>query len=267
MKKDKANDKETLGGRMKGYESDNEASIPNDQHIIIRIDGHHFSKFTKQFDKPFDSSLSYAMKNTTIDLVDRFGAVTGYTQSDEISLILPSLLITSNISEKSRMTWEHPFSGRVQKICSLVAAYTTIRFNYHLKDHIDFKLKSFSEGIAYFDTRIYGVPNNEEAFNSILWRARDAEKNSKSMFAQAYCSYKSLLNKNGEEQIKHCLSSTGYDWNDLPEGHKYGILVKKEQYLKKVDDIECMRTRIVPFVKHLEYSQENVDLIMRTYIQ
>ena len=50
-------DADTLGGRLKGYEADAESKIPYDQYVIVRIDGHKFSKYTKGFTKPFDSIL------------------------------------------------------------------------------------------------------------------------------------------------------------------------------------------------------------------
>lgn len=279
MKIQKQEDPATLGGRMKGYEKDYKFSIPNHEHMIIRIDGHHFSKFTKTFDKPFDEALSKAMEFTTHDLVERFGAVTGYTQSDEITLVIPTLLIPkvdlvlkkpANLyNEKRRNDWSHIFSGKVQKIVSLVAAFTTVRFNFHLKYLIEDEEKHhlLYNGVPYFDARVFGVPSNEEAFNAVLWRIRDAEKNSRSMFAQAYCSHKSLLNLTGEQQVWHCRDTTGHDWEEIHDNYKYGILVKKEVYQKVISlDESVTRTRVVSFSKHLVYSDDNVNLIMSNYI-
>lgn len=53
-------------------------------------------------------------------------------------------------------------------------------------------------GNAYFDARVFAVENKEEAFNSVLWRVRDAEKNSKSMDAYNCLPHKTLLGKTGE---------------------------------------------------------------------
>lgn len=77
MKLHKQEDPKTLGGRMKGYENNFKVIVSDYEHMILRIDGHHFSKFTKSFNKPFDEALSRAMELTTQDLVDRFGAVVG----------------------------------------------------------------------------------------------------------------------------------------------------------------------------------------------
>ena len=78
-----------LGERLKGYESQYEQRVPYNEFLICRIDGHKFSKFTKGFEKPFDSILSEALIKTAADLLNEFGAVTSYHQSDEISLVFP----------------------------------------------------------------------------------------------------------------------------------------------------------------------------------
>ena len=80
-----------LGDRLKEYEKRSETNISPDEHLIIRIDGHKFSKFTKGFETPFDDVFREAMVRTAEDLHERFNAYTTYTQSDEITLLLPVL--------------------------------------------------------------------------------------------------------------------------------------------------------------------------------
>jgi len=371
---------ESLGTRLKGYEREFESVIDPKDFIICRIDGHKFSKYTKGMKKPFDKVLSNTMEETTKDLVEKFGAVTGYTQSDEISLVfvpqfkerlIPietkelfvlndeettykvydkeyNLLGSLDISyedmddeyfsinfwvvsdtndeiidqcswqnrnskteakaletllkyiiKKVEITNEQIFGGRVQKLTSLIAAYTTMQFNKHFskflektydgyeekleKGEIDTNsleamkyLKTMDEkvGNAWFDARVYGVSSKEEAFNSIMWRIRDAEKNSRSMFAQTYCSHKSLLGKNGLEQVEYCKETTGKDWEEVEDKYKYGILVKKEKYLKPIsegtmdyaqnDFVE--RSRIISWAEKITtFSGEKVEMVVRKY--
>lgn len=301
MKKSKATDAETLGGRLKGYEKDYESKVEPEKHIIVRIDGHKFSKYTKGFEKPFDSILSKAMELTTIDLVDEFKAVTGYTQSDEITLVIPSLKDvtvdnrkkkTHKVHKRIRDDWEHTHGGRVQKMVSLISAFTTMRFNLHLAKEIETQTMAEQEhwsnafrpsreedefrkrmstyyskvGNAWFDARIYGVEEEDEVFNSVMWRVRDAEKNSRSMFAQTYCSHKELQKKTGIEQVEYCKDKTGKDWNEVEDRYKYGILVKKETYMKDGQDGPVQRTRLVSFTEPLTtYSKDAVDMVMRMY--
>jgi tRNA(His) guanylyltransferase len=307
MKKEKATDANTLGGRLKGYESDYESVVESDKHIMVRIDGHHFSKYTKGVVKPFDRILSEAMVLVTKDLVERFDAYTGYTQSDEISLFIPSLKDVTVDNRKStkhklnkrvRDDWSHGFGGRVQKMCSLISAYTTMSFNKHFtalipKIGFDFpedygmedathnewieyiNTLSKKAGNAYFDARMYGVPDEDEVFNSFMWRVRDAEKNSRSMFAQAYCSHKQLQNMNGVQQVEFCLEKSGKDWNLVHDSYKYGTLVKKELYDKTVAHplpsfpeatTTVQRSRIVEFSEALtSYNEKDVKMIMSKY--
>lgn len=294
-----------LGDRMKYYESIYELEVKPEQHIVVRCDGHKFSKFTRGFEKPFDDLLSKAMELVAMDLLTEFDAVTVYHQSDEITIIIPSLKDKTIDNRKSlkhklhkcvRKGWTHGYSGRTQKMASLIAGFTTMRFNKHLealigdyksdldyrdidnifrdthKNEWDYYKTLLSKlGNAWFDCRVYGVDSDEEAFNSVLWRVRDAEKNSRSIFAQTYCSHKQLQKKTGKEQVEFCKEKTGKDWETIDDRYKYGILVKKEKYLKIVEmnqyqnatDVGGVeRTRVYSFSKHLTYSKENVELIM-----
>jgi tRNA(His) guanylyltransferase len=309
MKKDKKFDEQSLGGRLKGYEKEYESIIEPEKHIILRIDGHHFSKYTKGFTKPYDEILARAMVETTKDLVERFDAYTGYCQSDEITIFFPSLKDvtvdnrkkkTHKIHKRIRDDWEHSFGGRVQKMTSLVAAFTTMSFNKHFRklllEEYDLILKmgvddSFLNknlklqekvGNAYFDCRVFGVPDEDEVFNSFMWRVRDCVKNSRSMFAQAECSHKELHGKTGQEQVEYTLEKTGKDWNLVDDMYKYGTFVKKELYEKEVDyrDLNyserkkyntpehptVTRSRICTFsTKLTSYSEEGVKMIMSQY--
>jgi len=284
---------ETLGDRLKFYESRWEESISAKDHIVIRIDGHKFSKYTKGFKRPFDEILSKAMEQTTTELVKEFQAVVGYTQSDEITLVIPSPKPTKVHYNKLPTEQNHAYNGRVQKMASLASGFATMAFNrvmnklitefgyslmkgeYSLEDNKYLNDIEDKIGSAWFDARVYSVDSDIEAFNSVLWRVRDAEKNSRSMFAQAYCKHKDLQNMTGKEQVQFCLDTTGEDWGKVDDRYKYGILVKKEKYIKftRGEDLNRFcgkqqateRTRLVSFSKHLTFSEENVEMIMNKF--
>ncbi len=286
---------ESLGDRITNYTTGVNYIVPKEEHLIVRIDGHHFSSFTKGFDKPFDTALSNAMISTTRDLHNRFNAYSSFTQSDEIALFIPAL------NDKKGNFLEHQFGGRSDKINSLVAAFATKCFNKHLSAEYEEELYKHREnfedsfrltaeeqesqkhlarfqgklGEAYFDCRCFGVPSIEEAFNVFMWRSRDCIKNSKSMMAQAYVSHKELQNKNGEEQIEYCLEKTGMDWNLIEDRFKYGILVKKELYEKQIDfekydgpNDTCTRSRLVhTSIPMNSFSPELVEIISKQYLE
>jgi tRNA(His) 5'-end guanylyltransferase len=197
MKKEETMTDLPLGDRMKKYEKQFEDRIPYNNFIVVRCDGHKFSKYTKGMKKPFDVILANSMVETTKDLVEKFGAVTGYVQSDEITLIFaPQFKEKQNV--ESEIVNEQIFGGRIQKMASLLASYTTMRFNINFAqalkdeqlkvkrtpDNFEFYNKMEEKvGNAWFDARLYGVKSKDEAYNSLMWRVRDAEKNSRSMFA------------------------------------------------------------------------------------
>jgi tRNA(His) 5'-end guanylyltransferase len=264
---------QNLGDRMKAYEQEYNTTVSNDNHLLIRLDGHKFSTFTKEFIRPFDEVIYDCMISTTKDLVDYFSAYTGYVASDEITLLLPKTVNTNNT--KNIESNIHIFGGRVQKIVSIVSAYCTVRFNYYLNEFInqelDLKRKEFLKSklfLAYFDARVFSIETKEEVLNAIIWRQRDYERNSKGSFAHAYCSHKSLLNKNSQEQIDFCFENKGKKWEDTQDGYKYGNIIKRKQYQKLIKDSNeyCTRSQIINFIEKLEYSKENINKIMLKYV-
>lgn len=71
---------------MRTGESYHAARLAEGQHIVVRVDGHGFSKFTAQhFEKPFDPAFHECMVQTTQALLEEFGGLYAYTESDEIS--------------------------------------------------------------------------------------------------------------------------------------------------------------------------------------
>lgn len=80
---------DSLGDRMKGYEGVSRNFLTRRVPAIIRLDGKAFHTFTKGMEKPFDLVLTQAMQETMKHLCENIqGCVLGYTQSDEITLVL-----------------------------------------------------------------------------------------------------------------------------------------------------------------------------------
>jgi len=262
----------SLAERIKLLEKEYENVIPNDKHLIIRIDGHKFSKYTKGLNKPFDEFLTKAMIQTTMDLVERFGAYTGYTQSDEITLYIPTLV-------DENPTFTHIFGGRTQKISSLVASFATMRFNINFKEIVEEAYKNYNDidlemyqskfCNAYFDARVFGVDTKEEVFESFLFRIRDCIRNSKQQFARTFCSHKELLNKTANEQIKYCEDKTGMVWFALKPVYKFGAFIKRVKYRKKTNDGQVVeRAKLKVFSKEICcMNEENLKFIVDKYVE
>src|SRR5690606_16109492 len=96
---------------------------------------------------------------------------------------------------------------------------------------------------AYFDARAFNVPSEDEIINNLIWRQRDAIKNSVSSWARNFFSDRELHGKNTQERIDMIKESEpSYDWNSLRDGIKYGLIAYKKPYVKVVDGSEVTRT-------------------------
>jgi tRNA(His) 5'-end guanylyltransferase len=208
-------DKSAIGNRMKMYEGiEAKRMLIPKLPILVRIDGKTFSKFTRGLKRPYDERMHNLMVEVTKLLVSEYNALIGYTQSDEISLVIYSETLESQV----------PFNGRVQKLIGDMAAFTTLHFNRLLPEYLP---EEYVKRYPRFDCRVWNVPTLEEAANTILWREMDATKNSISMAAQHYFSHKKLQGKNGKEMQDMLMLEKNINWNDYPAFFKRGTFVKK----------------------------------------
>ncbi len=206
--------KDVLGTRMKVYEGvEAQRRLMPGLPAMIRLDGRSFHTFTKGLIRPFDPGLMGLMQNVTELLVKESNARIGYTQSDEISLVLYSDSFESQLY----------FDGRIQKITSSLAAFASVHFNLLMPKYLPNKKVGRA---PTFDCRVWNVPDLEEAANCIMWREWDATKNSVSMAAQAVCSHKELHGLNGLEQ-KQMLLQRGIDWDKYPPQCKRGTFIRR----------------------------------------
>src|ERR1700693_268482 len=81
--------KDSLGDRIKQYESAYRTMLPMRMPVIIRVDGCHFHTYTKGCKRPVDDGLVEVMNLTAKYLCKNIqGCQMAYVQSDEISLLL-----------------------------------------------------------------------------------------------------------------------------------------------------------------------------------
>ncbi len=179
--------------------------------VIIRLDGNNFHNWTKGLKRPFDEDLTNLMIETTKFLVKETNAVVGYTQSDEITLILYS-------ADRKIALYN---DGKKQKILSKLPAKCVNFFNEKRKEYLPNHNK-----LAVFDCRIYQTPTLHDATVQLLWRENDATKNSISMLAQSHFSHKTLQNLNGSQMQDKLMFEKGINWNDLEPKYKRGSYIK-----------------------------------------
>ena len=114
--------KDSLGDRMKTYEAVPKVFLTLGVPKIIRLDMRAGHTFCRKFVRPFDEVFSECMIHTTKELCAQIaGVVMGYTQSDEISLVINDVTEEKNINSF--------FDGNVEKMVSVSASIATIAFN------------------------------------------------------------------------------------------------------------------------------------------
>ncbi|KAL2911668.1 hypothetical protein HK105_208876 [Polyrhizophydium stewartii] len=275
--------------RLKAIEGQFDMAIRPTDHFVIRIDGVAFSTFTRGVELPFDERITRAMVSTTCDLVTRFNALTGYTQSDEISLVFPAAEVPSDspyaamlqirnskkrspkrkhetVADADLMAEDsdapasanavssdaqsvqlaqtdgrvHMYNGRIQKLASVTASFAAARFNYHLSTPASQWDSLPNERVrermlaheAYFDSRVFALPDLRVAADSIFWRSNfDGLRNAVSHVAQSRFSRKELHGKSVRKQID-MLEAAGIDiLASFSARHIFGTWVKREQFL------------------------------------
>ena len=233
---------DALGTRMKTfYEQVPKTRLVRRMPVAIRLDGKAFHTFTRGFQKPFDEVLGNAMVRTMEYLCKNIqGCVFGYTQSDEITLLL------IDYQTLDTCAW---FDYEIQKMCSMSAAMATIAFNKYFfeeaRDWYNRQLPSTlqceqnivkqwkvykiaAEKGAMFDARCFNIPK-EEACNLVYWRQLDATRNSIQMVGQANFSHSELQGCSCSVIQDMLHEQKGINWNDFPTRWKRGTAWTRAQ--------------------------------------
>lgn len=240
------NKNDSLGDRMKRYENVPKVSLVRRMPVIIRLDGKAFHTFTRGFDKPFDPVLMQTMNDTMTYLCENIqGCVLGYTQSDEITLVLV---------DYQTLTSDAWFDNNVEKMCSISASMATLAFNKAWRKNVDAwaasRIAEWYDGgtndpdgvdqvalkqaelyvsrfdKALFDSRVFNIPK-EEVMNCLVWRQQDATRNSIQSAGQANFSHKQLMGKSCDQIQDMLFNEKGINWNDYPTSCKRGTCCVK----------------------------------------
>ena len=202
----------SLGDRMKAYESVFDASFPARMPLIVRVDGKAFHSYTRGFRRPVDERLVSVMDDTAKALCREIqGARLAYVQSDEISVLCV------DYAELNTQAW---MAGRVQKVVSVAAGVASSTFTELSRVWVGESPKT-----AVFDARAFVIPK-EDVCNYFLWRQQDATRNSVQGLARSLYSHKECVDKSGPELQEMC-HVKGANWNDVPTSQKRGRCVVK----------------------------------------
>jgi len=198
-----------LDAKMRVFETSRDYCVLPEVHIVVRLDGRSFTRLTKEtckFDAPFDTRFRDYMVKTVKHLM-RCGLriVYGYTESDEISLLLHRD--------------ENLFGRKVRKLISVLAGEASAKFSLLLGD------------TACFDARLSELPTEPLVIDYFRWRNEDAHRNA----LNAHCYW--ALREKGESpkaatdyllglsvaDKNELLFQHGINFNDIPNWQKRGI--------------------------------------------
>nr|WP_290461235.1 tRNA(His) guanylyltransferase Thg1 family protein [Acutalibacter muris] len=227
-----SNKNDSLGDRMKRYEGVSRNFLTRRVPVVIRLDGKAFHTFTRGMKKPFDRILMNAMQETMKYLCKNVqGCVFGYTQSDEITLVL---------TDYATIKTDAWFGYNVQKMTSIAASMATLAFNACFIDNaeaavqyydtessiqgaleFDYSVYESKFGSAMFDARAFSVPV-DDVCNCLIWRQQDATRNSIEAVGQANFSHKELQGKSCNDIQEMLWSQCNLNWNDFPVDCKRG---------------------------------------------
>jgi len=231
---------DSLGDRMKEYETCFDIKLPHRLPLIIRLDGRSFHTVTRSLNltRPVDEAFHRAMVKTAIYLGETISnARFAYTQSDEISLLIYPKYVTSQ-------AW---FDNRLIKLISASASLASLQFAQALL-HTLAPIRGWPESFVEitkasptFDARVFVVPPHDVP-NVFIWRQRDAMKNSVSMFAQHHFERPTLHKKTSTERVA-MLKEKGIDWQKLPSWQRWGTGALRKTFI--LNGVE--RSRWEPF--------------------
>lgn len=184
--------------------------------VVIRVDGRGFSKFTEaNFTKPFDERFSTLMVETAGVLMSELGARYGYTESDEISILLEP---ASSL-----------FGGSVEKLVSVSAGIASSTFTH-------------AAGLpAHFDSRIWLGTSVDDVADYFSWRQADATR----CALNGWCYWTERKKGKSAGQATKLLDGTttaaknellyahGINFNELPAWQRRGIGLWNETYQRE----------------------------------
>ena len=234
----------SIGTRMRGYEHVTRTHLPHRIPAIIRVDGKAFHSFTKGLRKPFDDFFRNIMQLTMQYMCENVqGCVFGYTQSDEISLLL---------TDYETIATDAWFDYTIQKMCSVAASMATLAFNKFWAEEFQAQIEHWEREddgtmdeetekwvweylvntiqpklfTAMFDARTFSIPK-DEVCNYFIWRQQDATRNSIETVGQTYFSQKELDGRSQNEIQEMLWQQHSINWNTYPIAYKRGVCCSK----------------------------------------
>lgn len=231
MKQNMTND--SLGDRMKEYESVTRMKLSHRIPAIIRIDGRAFHTLTRRLygGKWSPTFSKIIMPSVAAGVMSGIqGCNFAYGQSDEVSFLL------TDYRTVHTSAW---FDYVVQKLVSVTASLATMEF-VHVNG---------AQDMVTFDARAFSLPH-DEVVNYFIWRQQDATRNAIQMMGHEHLTQSELNFKNCDEIQELLFTNKGINFNDSSTVRKRGYCI-----INGVTDFE-----IPIFTQDRQYVEQFVNI-------
>ena len=223
--------------------------VPQDNWTVLRLDGRGFSRLTKErFKKPFDEEFHKLMLTTTQAVLAEFQGLYAYTESDELSVLLP-------------FGWDF-FDRELEKVVSLSAGVASATFSC-----------AFGQAVQ-FDSRIWISGRSESVVDYFCWRQADAGRCALNGWAYWHLRQQGRTARQATQELegsksadKHqLLFEAGLNFNDLPNWQKRGTGIlfgsyEKEGFNPLTQQVVKVERRQIQVIDELPFGDEYRDYL------
>lgn len=241
-----------LGDKLSANEKNCPYIINPNKYFTIRLDGKNFSSVISKLKQLliFEQGYSIKFENIMKTIAQKVCTYVSrvlyvFTQSDEITI-----LINKVVQPNTDTIQSHDFSGRRDKLMTLICSYVTQVFNIEVIK-LCMNMPNMTDNInllptIVFDARIGTYDTLLDAFELILWRAYDCSTNGLS--SAVYFNSFNGITKKEQAKMNSNQKLQLLEHNNmlpLPNHQAYGTLLKRSIIAVEVVDKQTGLTKIV----------------------
>jgi len=208
--------------------------IPPETPFFVRLDGWRFKKLSETIkaEKPFDERFAKCLVLSGKILFEKgFSPALIYVASDELNILFTNAV---------------PFSGRIEKINSVLASLVSSAYSLSLQKFFNKKQ------LTAFDSRIVIASNMEKTIEYLSWRQMNNWRNHNN--AYAYWIFRKMGYKPAEiakkikglktKEFHEMMFRQGVNLAKTPQWQRRGILIYKQPFLKRAKNSLVERRKL-----------------------
>lgn len=222
---------------------DTTAKLNPRHHSIFRLDGANFSRYFKELNltKPYDDRLVNSLIETGIECFNTCTFSLCYVGYGEITYYLKPVT-----KEEEDHGFEYDYSGRIQKIVSMLAGKASTIFFAKLCKY--FGAENLPKVFPYWECKVTQTHLFDEVIENLNERIVSTLKNSRNLFVNFYLPGTELSSK---DAIKKILAEKQIDFNfEVSDNNKVGCIITYilEQFERDVEFLDG-QVKQIKFIK------------------